>query len=559
MTVYDKITIAPQFHQEASVFEFSALAHTIHLCKSTVPDLLLIGHFWEGDGMVRITEGLGVLALAADAATGRPRGSGLSAAIVAAEFSRRIGEDLATQKDAYFLALVRFIGCTITSHETGMLSFGDDQGFAVATMLGDWADREDLKKHLNHFIAHAATKDERDAAFNYICDILPDAAPDFTAAHCRQSYLLASRLPVSQTVLDCIPFYYARWDGKILPFGGLDIPYLSRLVRITEMAELVRRLENTNRAKEVIASKLGHEVDPDIGHKFLEHADDVFQVASRTPEFEAFVAAEPGNPIEMTPNCRETLADVAADMTDHKATCFRSHSRRVAGLAAQAAQIAKLPRARVEDLRLTALVHDIGKCAISNRIWYKAEELSVSERLEKERHTFETQFFLSHGKPFAEWANVAASVQERADGSGYHRRSFLNDLGSNILAAANEYDELTHGSPARPALDAKAAAEELNSMAKSKKFVPTAVSLVLQAAGHMVKDAGASLPFGITRREAQVLSHLAKSESTSENAQCLGISPKTADHHIQSIYNKTDIRARPALALFALEHGILMD
>ena len=79
--------------------------------------------------MVRITEGLGVLALAADAATGRPRGSGLSAAIVAAEFSRRIGEDLATQKDAYFLALVRFIGCTITSHETGMLSFGDDQGF----------------------------------------------------------------------------------------------------------------------------------------------------------------------------------------------------------------------------------------------------------------------------------------------------------------------------------------------------------------------------------------------------------------------------------------------
>lgn len=151
--------------------------------------------------MVRITEGLGVLALAADAATGRPRGSGLSAAIVAAEFSRRIGEDLATQKDAYFLALVRFIGCTITSHETGMLSFGDDQGFAVATMLGDWADREDLKKHLNHFIAHEATKDERDAAFNYICDILPDAAPDFTAAHCRQSYLLASRLPVSQTVL----------------------------------------------------------------------------------------------------------------------------------------------------------------------------------------------------------------------------------------------------------------------------------------------------------------------------------------------------------------------
>ena len=109
-----------------------------------------------GDDMAGISEGLGVLALAADAATGRPQGTGLSAAIVATEFARRIGESEETQKDAYYLALVRFIGCTITSHETGMLSIGDDQGFAVATMLGDWADREDLKMYLNRFIAHEA-------------------------------------------------------------------------------------------------------------------------------------------------------------------------------------------------------------------------------------------------------------------------------------------------------------------------------------------------------------------------------------------------------------------
>ncbi len=509
--------------------------------------------------MAGITEGLGVLALAADAATGRPQGSGLTAAIVAAEFAQRIGEDEQTQKDAYFLALVRFIGCTITSHETGMLSIGDDQGFAVATMLGDWADRDDLKSYLNRYIAHDAPEDEREAAFNMVCDILPEAAPDFTAAHCRQSYLLAKRLPVSRRVLDCTPYYYARWDGKILPFGGKDVPYLSRLVRVTELAELVRRLENSTRAKEVVAAKLGHELDPEIGAKFLEHADAIFQVASAVPEFETYLAAEPGEQIKMTAQCRVTLAEVAADMTDHKALIFRSHSRRVAALAAQAAQIAKLPKESVENLRLAALVHDIGKCAITNRIWYKADPLSVSERLEMERHTYQTQFFLSHGTPFAEWADVAASAQERSDGSGYHRRMPLSDLASNILAAANEYDELTHGSTGRAATDAKSAADALNAMAVDKKLMPTAVSLVLQAAGHMVKDAGASLPFGLTRREAQVLARLAKSETTAEVAESLGISPKTADHHIQSIYNKTDIRARPALALFALEHGIVMD
>lgn len=509
--------------------------------------------------MTNITEGLGVLAMAADLATGRPKGSGLSAAVVAAEFAKRLELDLKSQKDAFFLAAVRFIGCTITSHETGMMAIGDDQGFAVATMLGDWADREDLKRHLDQYIAHDAPPAERETAFNQICDVLPEAAPGFTEAHCRQSYLLARRLPVSQEVLDCIPFYYARWDGKVLPFGGPDVPYLSRLVRITELAELVRRLESPERAKEVIEAKLGAELDPELGRAFILHADQIFEIASKAPEFETFIAAEPGEPVQMTPMCREVLAEVAADMTDHKAVHFKSHSRRVAGLAASAGQIAGLAPDQVQNLRLAALVHDVGKCAISNRIWYKPVDLSVSERLEMEGHTFQTEFILSHGAPFTEWAQLAAAVQERADGSGYHRRVALSDLASNILAAANEYDELTNATPAKAALPAKDVAEKLTAAATRKAFMPAAVAAVLQAAGHRVKEVRVAYPFNMTRREVQVLARLAKSETTAQVAEALNISPKTADHHIQNIYKKTGVNARPALALLALEHGIVMD
>ncbi len=509
--------------------------------------------------MPTISEGLGVLALAADMATGRPSGSGLTAAIVTAEFAKKLGLDLQTQKDAYFLATVRFIGCTITSHETGLLSIGDDQGFAVATMLGDWTDREDLKKFLSQYIAQDATTEDRDKAFNHICDILPGAAPDFTAAHCRQSYLLARRLPVSEAVLECIPYYYARWDGKVLPFGGPDVPSLSRLVRITEMAELVRRLEDAEQAKKVVAAKRGVELDPELGQAFLDHADDIFATASRTPEFESFIAAEPGEPIKMTPTCRQTLAEVGADMTDHKASHFRSHSRRVASLTASAAKLAGLPNDQVETLRLAALVHDIGKCAISNRIWYKAAELSVSERIEMQRHSFQTEYVLSHGEPFAAWSRIASCVQERADGSGYHRRVALPDLACNILAVANEYDELTNSTPASKALDPKEAAKRMTAAAVDKKFLPAAVTAVLQAAGHKVKDVMAAYPFDLTRREVQVLARLAMSESTAQIAEVLNISPKTADHHIQKIYRKTGVNARPALALLALEHGIVMD
>jgi len=509
--------------------------------------------------MPRIAEGFGVLALAADLATGRPRGSGLTAAIVAVELAKALGLTIQQQKDAYFLAAVRFIGCTITSHETGMMSFGDDQGFAVATMLGDWSYRADLKAHLDRFIARDAPADERNKAFETICDILPEAALDFTAAHCRQSYLLAKRLLDYPAVFECIPYYYALYDGKILPFGGEDVPYLSRLVRVSEMAELIRRLEDAGKAKAVVEAKAGRELDPNISRVFLEHADEIFASASRTPEFEAFVAAEPGEPIVMTTKCRGVLAEIGADLTDQKSNYFQGHSRRVASLSASAAQILKLPTERIEQLRLAALVHDIGKSAISNRIWYKPTELSISERLEMEGHSYQTEFILSHGPPFSEWAHISSSAQERADGSGYHRRKELPDVACNILAAANEYDELTHGTASRKVLTAEESADLMNKAAADKKYLPTAVTAVLQAAGHKVKKAKEALPFGLTRREAQVLSRLAKSETTAEIAEALDISPKTADHHIQNIYDKTETRGRPAIALLAMEHGIVMD
>lgn len=509
--------------------------------------------------MARITEGLASLAIAADLATGRPKWSGLSAAIAASVLARHLGLSIAQQKDAYYLAAVRFIGCTITSHETGMMALGDDQGFAVATMLGDWANPDDLFASLDRYIAPEAPDDIRREAFATICEALPNAAPDFTKAHCRQSYLLAQRLPVSTAVLEAIPYYYARFDGKVLPFEPAKIPALSKLVRVTEIAELARRLNNADAAIELVASKAGHELDPAITRVFLAEADSIFEAAMRAPEFEAFIEAEPGEPIEMTPQCRETLAEVAADMSDHKAAFFQGHSRRVASLAARAGQALKLPVREISALRFAGLVHDIGKCAISNRIWYKDAPLTASERLEMQSHPFQTEFILSHGEPFSNWARMAACAHERADGSGYHRQVPLSDLACNILAAANLYDELTHRTAERPGFSGKDAADFMTRAAQTGKFLPLAVTGVLKAVGHDGKTSRKALPFDLTRREAEVLARVTKSESTAQIAQALDISPKTADHHIQNIYRKTGTRGRTAIALLALEHGIIAD
>ena len=79
---------------------------------------------------------------------------------------------------------------------------------------------------------------------------------------------------------------------------------------------------------------------------------------------------------------------------------------------------------------------------------------------------------------------------------------------------------------------------------------------MLAAAGHR-RAARPPLPAGLTAREAEVLRLLALGLTTSEVADRLVISAKTADHHVQHIYTKIGVSTRGAAALFAIEHGIL--
>lgn len=73
-------------------------------------------------------------------------------------------------------------------------------------------------------------------------------------------------------------------------------------------------------------------------------------------------------------------------------------------------------------LRHSALLHDIGKCAINNRLLNKATYLSHAERLEFETHWFQTEYILVHGDPFRTMGSLTSTAEERLDQSGYHRR-----------------------------------------------------------------------------------------------------------------------------------------
>ena len=64
-------------------------------------------------------------------------------------------------------------------------------------------------------------------------------------------------------------------------------------------------------------------------------------------------------------------------------------------------------------------------------------------------------------------------------------------------------------------------------------------------------------PAGLTPREIEVLTLIARGASARKVAHALGIAAKTAETHIERIYTKTGASTRSTATLFAMQHGLL--
>jgi two-component system nitrate/nitrite response regulator NarL len=65
-----------------------------------------------------------------------------------------------------------------------------------------------------------------------------------------------------------------------------------------------------------------------------------------------------------------------------------------------------------------------------------------------------------------------------------------------------------------------------------------------------------SSPFGLTRREQDIVAGVATGESNREIAERLSIREDTVKHHLSNIFDKVGVFSRLELAVFAINHGL---
>ena len=207
-------------------------------------------------------------------------------------------------------------------------------------------------------------------------------------------------------------------------------------------------------------------------------------------------------------------------------------------------------------LRRAALVHDIGRVAVPFSVWAKPGPLNRDEREQVRLHAYHSERVLDAAAGLRPLARLAGSHGERCDGSGYHRGSRAADLPLTawLLAAADCYHAMREPRAAPAGAVAGGRRRRNVPGGGPGRLAPDAVNAVLTAAGQ--PRARCHRPAGLSERECEVLGLLARGLATKQIARRLGISPKTCDHHIQSLYAKAGVSTRAGATLFALEHGL---
>ena len=157
------------------------------------------------------------------------------------------------------------------------------------------------------------------------------------------------------------------------------------------------------------------------------------------------------------------------------------HTRRVAELTMRLGRALGISEAELVHLRRGALLHDIGKMAVPDRILRKKGQLTRAEMQEMQRHPQYAYEMLSSIEYLRKAIDIPYCHHERWDGSGYPRglKGEEIPLAARIFAIVDVWDALRSQRPYRRAWERAEACAYLRAQA-GKYFDPHLVEVFLQ-------------------------------------------------------------------------------
>jgi HD-GYP domain-containing protein (c-di-GMP phosphodiesterase class II) len=408
---------------------------------------------------IALSEVIGGLSYALDLTEGEPPGHAVRSCIIGMRLAEEIGLGSATRSHLFYALLLKDAGCSANSARMAALFGADDQRAKRTSKRVDWA------RAFPAFVWALRTVAPGGSARRRLDRLLAIKAEGevtraLMQARCDRGAEIARLLGFGEETAEAIRGLDEHWDGQGQPRGlrGDEISLLGRVLCLAQTAEIFHAAGGVGAAWTMAKRRSGGWFDPALVDAFGAIRFDVaFWRSVRDGDVAAW---EPADRLLVADEARlDAIAYAFAGVIDAKSPWTYRHSDRacviVLGLAAALGADDDL----LSDLRRAALLHDVGKLALSNRILDKPGKLTAAEFAQVREHPLVTRRILERVPCFTSLAPVAAAHHERLDGSGYPDGLTADALTMpmRLLAVADVYEALTSERPYRAAMRSEAA------------------------------------------------------------------------------------------------------
>lgn len=173
-----------------------------------------------------------------------------------------------------------------------------------------------------------------------------------------------------------------------------------------------------------------------------------------------------------------------AEAIDAKDPYTRGHSDRVAAYAAAIASEMGLPPGQVEQIRLSALLHDVGKIGVDDRIIRKPTALSEEEFRIMKTHPIKGAAIMSAIPQLADVIPGMKYHHEKWGGGGYPEglRGEEIPMQARIVAVADTFDAMTTTRPYQQAMETDYVVGRIKQFAGAR-YDPVVVTAFVRAYG----------------------------------------------------------------------------
>jgi putative nucleotidyltransferase with HDIG domain len=406
-----------------------------------------------------LSEVIASLSHALDLTEGQPPGHSLRTCAI----GMRLGEELGLSSDQrsalYYALLLKDAGCSTNAAALAGHFESDDQRIKTEYKTTDWTRASAGARYLWRTAGQGQTWLQRVPLFLRIAFGKEFDTRELMRVRCERGASIATRLGFPAETADAIRALDEHWDGAGQPIGlrGSGIPLLARIAGLAQTTEVFVSVYSLPTTLDMLRQRSGRWFDPELAR--LVHSwrtDTPWWKQLYGPGLSEYIERiEPRDRVRtLNDHGLDDVAHAFAEIIDAKSPFTYQHSSGVAGYARAMAHKLGVPAASRRRVFRAALLHDIGKLGISNRILDKPGTLTEAERADVQRHPQYTLDILNRVRAFREFAWTAALHHERLDGTGYpwHLDAEQLDLPARIIAVADVFEALTAARPYRPGL-----------------------------------------------------------------------------------------------------------